>query len=92
MTIKRTVVLTVALLCALSPVCFAKRLPDIPTCASPYSDYAPYLCYPGSDNYYSFPGIRDPWVFNRAMVWLEQKDGVDGPPICYSGGDSLWLS
>ena len=70
----------------------SKRLPDIPTCASPYSDYAPYLCYPGSDKYYSFPGIRDPWVFNRAMVWLEQKDGVDGPPICYSGGDSLWLS
>lgn len=69
-----------------------KRLPDIPTCASPYSDYTPYLCYPGSDKYYSFPGIRDPWVFNRAMVWLEQKDGVDGPPICYSGGDSLWLS
>ncbi len=69
-----------------------KRLPGIPTCASPYSDYAPYLCYPGSDKYYSFPGIRDPWVFNRAMVWLEQKDGVDGPPICYSGGDSLWLS
>jgi hypothetical protein len=69
-----------------------KRLPDIPTSASPYSDYAPYLCYPGSDKYYSFPGIRDPWVFNRAMVWLEQKDGVDGPPICYSGGESLWLS
>ena len=92
MTLKPTIILNAALLCALSPVCFAKRLPDIPTCASPYSDYAPYLCYPGSDKYYSFPGIRDPWVFNRAMVWLEQKDGVDGPPICYSGGDSLWLS
>ena len=69
-----------------------RRLPGIPTNAAPYSDYAPYLCYPGSDKYYSFPGIRDPWVFNRAMVWLEQKDGVDGPPICYSGGESVWLS
>jgi len=34
-----------------------KHLPGIPTNAAPYSDYAPYLCYPGSDKYYSFPGI-----------------------------------
>ena len=26
-----------------------KRLPGIPTNASHYSDFAPYLCYPGSD-------------------------------------------
>ncbi len=37
-------------------------------------------------------GIREAWVFNRAMTWLDDKDGVEGAVICYSNQSPLPLT
>ena len=37
-------------------------------------------------------GLRESWVFNRAMVWLDEKTGVDGAVICYSSQSPLLLT
>lgn len=39
-----------------------------------------------------YHGMREAWVFNRAMVWLDQKDGLDGAVLCYSGESPLLLT
>ncbi|MGB2819489.1 MAG: right-handed parallel beta-helix repeat-containing protein [Phycisphaerae bacterium] len=37
-------------------------------------------------------GLREAWVFNRAMTWLDDKDGVEGAVICYSAQSPLLLT
>ncbi|MBL7224289.1 MAG: right-handed parallel beta-helix repeat-containing protein, partial [Candidatus Brocadiae bacterium] len=37
-------------------------------------------------------GLREAWVFNRAMTWLDDKDGVEGAIICYSTQSPLPLT
>jgi len=37
-------------------------------------------------------GMREAWVFNRAMTWLEERDGVEGAVICYSTQSPLPLT
>ncbi|MBM4042402.1 MAG: right-handed parallel beta-helix repeat-containing protein, partial [Planctomycetes bacterium] len=37
-------------------------------------------------------GIREAWVFNRAMTWLDDKDGVEGAVLCYSNQSPLPLT
>ncbi len=37
-------------------------------------------------------GMREPWVFNRAMTWLDEKDGVEGAVLCYSNQSPLLLT
>ncbi len=39
-----------------------------------------------------YHGMRDSWVFNRAMVWLDGKTGVDGAILCYSDQSPLLLT
>ncbi|MBM4032095.1 MAG: right-handed parallel beta-helix repeat-containing protein [Planctomycetes bacterium] len=37
-------------------------------------------------------GMREAWVFNRAMTWLDERDGVEGAVICYSNQSPLPLT
>ena len=32
----------------------------------------------------SYHGMRECWVYNRAMVWLDKNRGVNGGILCYS--------
>ena len=40
----------------------------------------------------SYHGMRECWVFNRAMVWLDKDCGVDGGILCYSSQSPLPLT
>ncbi|MCU0980301.1 MAG: hypothetical protein MUF25_14195 [Pirellulaceae bacterium] len=40
----------------------------------------------------SYHGMRQSWVFNRAMVWLDKRSGVDGALLCYSSQSPLLLT
>jgi hypothetical protein len=55
--------------------------------------------YDGGDYYWvrdgqkqPYHGMREAWVFNRAMTWLDDKDGVEGAVICYSNQSPLPLT
>jgi hypothetical protein len=37
-------------------------------------------------------GLREAWVFNRAMRWLGEADGTGGPILCYSGESPVLLT
>ncbi len=39
-----------------------------------------------------YHGMRKSWVFNRAMVWLDRKAGVEDAVICYSSESPLLLT
>jgi len=39
-----------------------------------------------------YHGMREAWVFNRAMVWLDEKAGLDGAVVCYSSQSPLLLT
>ena len=39
-----------------------------------------------------YHGMRDSWVFNRAMTWLDKTSGVDGAVLCYSTQSPLPLT
>ncbi len=40
----------------------------------------------------SYHGMRESWVFNRAMVWRDESSGIDGALLCYSSQSPLPLS
>ena len=40
----------------------------------------------------SYHGMREGWVYNRAMVWLDKNCGVDGGILCYSSQSPLPLT
>jgi hypothetical protein len=37
-------------------------------------------------------GMRDAWVYNRAMTWLDRAAGVEDTLLCYSGQSPLLLT
>lgn len=41
---------------------------------------------------HAYHGMRDAWVFNRAMEWLRPNDGRDGVVLCYSSRSPLPLT
>ena len=54
----------------------------------PIRDYEKWMF----DRSYQLHGFYRAWVFNRAMVWLEEKDGVEGSIIAYSARSPLLLT
>lgn len=40
----------------------------------------------------SYHGMRQPWVFNRAMVWLDSSAGLEGAVLCYADSSPLILT
>jgi len=55
--------------------------------------------YDGGDVYWvrdgqkqPYHGMREAWVFNRAMAWLDDKAGVEGAVLCYSAQSPLLLT
>lgn len=40
----------------------------------------------------SYHGMRESWVYNRAMLWLDKNSGVEGAILCYSSQSPLWLT
>ena len=49
--------------------------PSVPVTVSDYDQGDFYLVRDGKKQ--SYHGMRDSWVFNRAMVWLDEKAGLD---------------
>lgn len=39
-----------------------------------------------------YHGMREAWVFNRALVWLDDTAGLDGALVCYSAQSPLLLT
>lgn len=57
------------------------------------TDYDEGDCYlVRGDQRLPYHGMRDPWVYNRAMTWLDQAAGVEGVIVCYSEQSPLPLS
>lgn len=44
------------------------------------------------DERLSFHGMREAWVYNRAMVWLDRMAGLEGAILCYSAKSPLPLT
>ena len=41
---------------------------------------------------YPYHGMLEPWVFNRAMKWLDAADGLEGAVLCYCDRSPLLLT
>ena len=64
--------------------------PSVPVTVTDYDQGDFYLVRDGQKQ--SYHGMRESWVFNRAMVWLDKKAGVDGAILCYSAQSPLPLT
>lgn len=40
----------------------------------------------------SYHGMRESWVFNRAMTWVDERQGLNGGILCYSAQSPLPLT
>jgi hypothetical protein len=86
----RAIVLSVVLL--LNPL-FAWadwREPPNPITVTDYDEGDFYLVR--GDEKIPYHGMRDAWVYNRAMKWLDKAAGVDGALLCYSEQSPLLLT
>ena len=77
----------VVLLAAAGP---AAAQPAAPVTITDYDENDWYLVR-GQEKL-SYHGMRECWVFNRAMVWLDKSCGVDGEILCYSSQSPLPLT
>ena len=79
-----------------SPACPAQQQPvaaegpSAPLTVTDYDQGDFYLVRDGEKQPYH--GMRDSWVFNQAMVWLDDKSGVAGAVLCYSSQSPLLLT
>jgi len=64
--------------------------PSAPMTWSHYDEGDFYLNRDGKTQ--SYHGMRQAWVYNRAMVWLDKEAGVDDAIICYSSQSPLPLT
>ena len=71
-------------------------LPAAPTSEDYYGGGPCWLVYGGDPSAwggkYLVPGYQDSWVFNRAMVWANEKAAADAPPLCYCDRGPLLLT
>lgn len=82
------VALSVAMLLAAAGLAAAQ--PAAPVTVTDYDENDWYLVR-GQDKQ-SCHGMRQCWVFNRAMIWLDKSCGVDGALLCYSSQSPLPLT
>ena len=80
---------TAAVLSMVLPT-LAESPPAVPLTVTDYDENDWYLVR--GDEKLSYHGMRESWVFNRAMVWLDESSGVDGALVCYSSQSPLPLS
>ena len=64
--------------------------PSAPVTVTDYDQGDFYIVRNG--NKQSYHGMRDCWVFNRAMVWLDEEAGLDDVVLCYSSASPLLLT
>ncbi|MGQ9574093.1 MAG: hypothetical protein ACUVUC_02125 [Thermoguttaceae bacterium] len=64
--------------------------PPEPITVTDYDEGDFYLVRGGQR--FSYHGMRDSWVFNRAMSWLDSSSGVDGAVLCYCQQSPLLLT
>jgi len=69
------------LLFSIPPTAIPAEPPD-PVTRTDYDEGDWYLAR--GDQKLPYHGMRDSWVFNRAMTWLDKTSGVDGAVLCYS--------
>ena len=83
---------TFALLTILSAASLARAggAPPPPRTVTDYDQKDWYVVR--GDEKLSYHGMRESWVFNRAMVWLDESSGVDGAILCYSTQSPLRLT
>jgi hypothetical protein len=68
----------------------AAAQPVAPVTVTDYDENDWYLVR-GQDKL-SYHGMRQCWVFNRAIVWLDRSSGIDGTILCYSSQSPLPLT
>jgi hypothetical protein len=64
--------------------------PPPPVSVSDYDEGDFYLIR--GDQKLPYHGMRDAWVYNRAMTWLDRTAGVEGTLLCYSEQSPLLLT
>ncbi len=82
-------VLMIAVLSAVVPA-RAETPAAVPLTVTDYDEGDWYLVR--GDQRLSYHGMRESWVFNRAMVWLDESSVVGGAFVCYSSQSPLPLS
>jgi hypothetical protein len=80
----------VVLFCLLAIAFVVGAQDEPPFSVSDYDDGDVYFVRDGRKRPYN--GMRDAWVFNRAMAWLGEKEGADGAILCYSSQAPLLLT
>jgi hypothetical protein len=68
----------------------AASQPPLPTTITDYDENDMYIVR-GQERL-SYHGARESWVFNRAMVWVDQRDGLEGALLCYCSQSPLPLT
>lgn len=68
----------------------AERFPNSPWTMTDYDEGDWYVVR--GEEKLSYHGMLQPWVYNRAMVWLDGADGLDGAILCYSRQSPLPLT
>ncbi|MBN1419225.1 MAG: hypothetical protein JXP34_10640 [Planctomycetes bacterium] len=63
---------------------------EVPRSVSDYDSGEVYWVIGGRKTPYH--GMREPWVFNRSMVWLGAEEGVEGAIICCSSESPILLT
>jgi len=63
---------------------------DVPRVVSDYDSGDVYWVVDGKKQ--PQHGMREAWVFNRALAWLDEDDGVDGALLCHSTRSPLLLT
>ena len=80
----------VALLLPIATTALWAAMPPSPVVVSDYDSGDAYWVR-GTDRQ-AIHGMQEAWVFNRAMVWLDDDDGVEGAVLCYSDQNPLPLT
>jgi len=82
---------------AVAAIAFALRagavwaaMPPAPAVMSDYD--SGHVYWVRGEDRQAIHGMQEAWVFNRAMVWLDDDDGVKGAVLCYSNQNPLLLT
>ncbi len=78
------------LVVVVAPVRAAPAGPGVPWCVSDYDSGDWYWLRDGIKT--SFHGMREAWVFNRGLSWLDEASGLDGAVLCHSHYPTLELT
>ena len=74
------------------PVSATADTPPVPVSVSDFNNYTGDVYWVRGGRKQPYHGMHQPWVFNRAMAWLDRRTGVEDAVICYSSQSPLPLT